>query len=793
MRPEPYLNVGGTELANYSRTAKYLQTLNTGNWTIHDCGCTETDGAYVSPQADPAPWYTASYPDSARFLGVMLDSIEIDPPSTRKVSPYWGGQRVGVQANKGRIVAISGVLVANTAPGMAYGKRWVSEVLHAADTSGCAGCGLVDLCFLPVCPTVGLTGANYWRTLHNCGLIDGPVWERNENVNEGNVTRFSAQFASEFSYLHGDTKTLLAETTLRAYSRANVSFTVPEWPNDTALKLQVKAGGPNDVTGLRLTVTPDASCGDALDDASLILDARRYSGTGNWNDLTANAFVATPSGGVQFLPTRPEGPYMWFPGATGNHLTSGLGPNYSGEIHAVQFFAHLRLADWTPTGGMILLDKQTSGDLRVNLLATGALSVSYTDGTTSTTLSGTLPLGITDGASSWISFVLTVVNGGTDTVNFYKSNDGITQTLVEQVTATGSNFVRNSGDPFYWGRHASATIPMFAGELFEATLDFSRNSGGDPFVRAFHILPASITQEPPDTIPDSQAGNWTVNRSTSGLYAQYVDSERWMFDGANDYLEIPDSPLLDLTAVQSGTILVAARPRSYAATQALISKKQSHSTADVGWALRIQSTGTVDMMLSDGTNAPFDIQTPTATVGALTAIAGVRNVTIDKIAAYADAISAANVTDTTTGTLANALTFRIGRLSGSGTAYFRGEIYAVAWWQRVLTAAELAHATAKLLGQPADAGPTPCAEWIVDTLPAGHNVTVDGVTGEVNVTEESSGSIVSSLGVFDLRNSRAVNMPIVGHCLTACVSADTWDASINADTTFTVLGEDRDL
>jgi hypothetical protein len=84
---------------------------------------------------------------------------------------------------------------------------------------------------------------------------------------------------------------------------------------------------------------------------------------------------------------------------------------------------------------------------------------------------------------------------------------------------------------------------------------------------------------------------------------------------------------------------------------------------------------------------------PARTSGALTITAGVRNVVTDTLTTYMNGTAGTAVTDTTTGSLANAEAVRIGRLSGAGTGYADMELLAVAVFRRALTASEVSAIT----------------------------------------------------------------------------------------------------
>jgi hypothetical protein len=95
--PLPYLEWCGVEVANVARTLSYLRrglgNTMQGHWILGGgevCGvlyrlnggdCLLPD-VFVSPTADPAPWYDPDEPGAATFLGVILTDITgYDSPS----------------------------------------------------------------------------------------------------------------------------------------------------------------------------------------------------------------------------------------------------------------------------------------------------------------------------------------------------------------------------------------------------------------------------------------------------------------------------------------------------------------------------------------------------------------------------------------------------------------------------------------------------------------------------------------------------------------------------------------
>jgi hypothetical protein len=172
----PWLRYGTTEIANANRTLAYLVGLpRISVGTSAGCECAAVDdGPYTNPANDDAPWYEPTRPESAEFLGIMLDPMEFLPGWSRAVEQRpSGGARIGAPVLPGRTLAVEGVMFASSLPGMVWGERWLTEALR----SGCGdGCCTADVCVLPSCPPVGVCADDYFRVVRDAALVDGPTF-----------------------------------------------------------------------------------------------------------------------------------------------------------------------------------------------------------------------------------------------------------------------------------------------------------------------------------------------------------------------------------------------------------------------------------------------------------------------------------------------------------------------------------------------------------------------------------------------------------------------------------------
>jgi hypothetical protein len=98
--------------------------------------------------------------------------------------------------------------------------------------------------------------------------------------------------------------------------------------------------------------------------------------------------------------------------------------------------------------------------------------------------------------------------------------------------------------------------------------------------------------------------------------------------------------------------------------------------------------GTLRFVISDGTIEAGDAQTPYVASGSAHVSAGVRAIASDDLRAYEDGVSTAATTDTTTGSLANATTLRIGQRGGA--IFLNAEFFGAAIHRLALTPAQVA-------------------------------------------------------------------------------------------------------
>jgi hypothetical protein len=159
-----YLELNGLEIANGARTNEYIRRGLAGPyWQVGEQGdcsvlwrelaCLDPASCFVSPAADPAPWYSPDIPASAKFLGVLIPDLHpwFDGLASRAVTPRasgLGGASIGPMHDDPRPLVTEGWLVAEDAAGIEYGRRWLQYVLGQA----CDPCNLAVARIRSHCP-----------------------------------------------------------------------------------------------------------------------------------------------------------------------------------------------------------------------------------------------------------------------------------------------------------------------------------------------------------------------------------------------------------------------------------------------------------------------------------------------------------------------------------------------------------------------------------------------------------------------------------------------------------------
>lgn len=325
MRMTEYLDFAGTEVANSARTTTYERTLGgiPGLTLAAACPCDIIDEGYVSPAADPAPWYLATRAESEEFYGFYAHSIVAEPVMGRAVTSAGRyGSVVSPARFKGRQLQVSGTMVATSQAGQAYGERWLAEVLRgsACDEGNCVS---DDACVIPACPQDPYDAAAAYRTLVDVGVVDGPVFTTITEVPECYLQQVSFLVVSSMPWFYHPTERCLEDEPITdAYygSPTSCALTAPEWIGDGTFVIDITAISA--VTDLVITgrVSLDGDCpvaapGDSVmpcftytipameADDRLVIDGMRRK---------ASYYDASDKFAKPLLPyTTFEGPWKW--------------------------------------------------------------------------------------------------------------------------------------------------------------------------------------------------------------------------------------------------------------------------------------------------------------------------------------------------------------------------------------------------------------------------------------------------------------------------------------------------
>lgn len=243
LQARPYLSLGEVEILNGQRTLTYLRRgLGGGSFIaelageqVGESGYSDTygdaysadpywpgnlacfcsivgNGPYISPAADPAPWYDAGRPESGDFLGLIAD-VSLPSVLRRSVRGRGGGGGVlGAQGMGPRMIRVEGVMYAASERGMGWGERWLNAAL-AGDTDECPDAEAV---LLPFCPPDDAEDPEaYWRRLAEVGLVDPPVFEQISDVAACSAQSVSFQLVAGRPWLLAPATTCIGESLLR--------------------------------------------------------------------------------------------------------------------------------------------------------------------------------------------------------------------------------------------------------------------------------------------------------------------------------------------------------------------------------------------------------------------------------------------------------------------------------------------------------------------------------------------------------------------------------------------------
>jgi hypothetical protein len=386
--------------------------------------------------------------------------------------------------------------------------------------------------------------------------------------------------------------------------------------------------------------------------------------------------------------------YVALPGIAGNSLSvpDSAALDVVGDIEIV---ARVKLADWTPAVANNIVIKGDSAsaatysyDLHVN--TSGCLSFQCSDGASFiNNVSSTTPVPAADGATVWVKATFDITNGTNAVASYFWAADSPTEpstwTALDSKTRAIVSGLANSALPLLLGLGAGSTRPL-NGNIYRVIV---RNGIGGSTV--LDIAAATdVANSGATSFVCSTGQTVTVGRATTGRKTVLVTRPVWLF-GTDDYLEVADNALLNFGAADSFTVFIAYRDWATRVTGPLFSKAQASATATMtGWTVMDNATPAGSNRFGDGTNRQLasDGQALPAVGNPISRFL-IRNVATDQHYSYVRNTQGSVGTDTSTGTLANALNARIGT-AGDLTIWKDMEVMAAAIWRRVLTTDEIA-------------------------------------------------------------------------------------------------------
>ena len=208
---------------------------------------------FTDPETDDAPWFQASSPTSAEFLGATALVMELPPATARSQQPRvrFGGTP-SPQRLLPRIMQVTARLFAATPAGMEWGKRWFNDVLAGTCDGG------ADAVFLPYCPTSEQDPDTVYRVLAETILVDGPTWVEIGAFGEFRALEARFQLASSAPWLLG-LPYQCEHANLAPGGSTSCLIETDDWGGGQAVSVQLE-GDMNGVTVSAVPLAADQPC-----------------------------------------------------------------------------------------------------------------------------------------------------------------------------------------------------------------------------------------------------------------------------------------------------------------------------------------------------------------------------------------------------------------------------------------------------------------------------------------------------------------------------------------------------
>jgi hypothetical protein len=212
-----YMQYGDRELFNNNRLDAYANTL-VRTLNVRACDtCDSLDDDYEDPVSDPAPWYSASDPLSADFVGLLpldVEGLEGDMREALATQRHGDGGYISRVRRPIREVRVTALLIANSNAGLEYGMDWLRGTLNAGNRGPVYGAPAAfeapdfidinaqcsddrrDLTFYEACPVGSATEAKMYRTLRRATCVDAPTPLQKIERSSGYMYRVEFTFSS---------------------------------------------------------------------------------------------------------------------------------------------------------------------------------------------------------------------------------------------------------------------------------------------------------------------------------------------------------------------------------------------------------------------------------------------------------------------------------------------------------------------------------------------------------------------------------------------------------------------
>jgi hypothetical protein len=418
----------------------------------------------------------------------------------------------------------------------------------------------------------------------------------------------------------------------------------------------------------------------SLDQSSRFLQELIGSGVGPMRFGSSIAVNANDPTRLEFSGSK----YIYCPGVAGANSVSAPDSSLVRVTGDIDIRVKVALDNWTPSATNSLMAKRDSDiGFHFRVLTSGFLDFTWsTTGEAGGTLSvQSTATGLSSGEVKWVRVTMDVDNGSNQrVVVFYKSDDGVSWTIINTVTTNGTTSIFSAPNSSLRLGNAVSNSQPLSGKIYYAEL----RSGIDGAIVARFDASFAVQTGYIDLL-NSNNTVWTINRATSGKRPVLVERNVLLL-GSDDYLECVDDKLLNFNTSDSFSICILVRQWSNVVSSGrYIAKKEAGAAA--GWG--IQATGGLGATsdVADGTNQTL-ANSGAITAGEISLLTLVRNVASDTLITYVNSTPGSSVTDNSTN-LTSTNTLRVGRGAGSTAVYQDFEFFAALIFRKALSSEEI--------------------------------------------------------------------------------------------------------